>query len=154
MRQYFELCTDLPEAEINRLCSENVHPRDAKERLARDVVTLYHGATSAEGAAEEFRRVFAEGGLPGEIPEVTLARSSFDGGKAWVVKLLVLTGLVPSSSEGRRAIAQRGVRLDGTVVTDPNLEVEVADGMLLQHGKRRFVRVRLTGGTSQAGEKG
>jgi tyrosyl-tRNA synthetase len=154
MRQYFELCTDMPEAEIDRLCSEAVHPREAKERLAREIVTLYHGTKPAEEAAEEFRRVFAEGGLPGEIPEVTLELSSLDGGKAWVVKLLVLTGLVPSSSEGRRAIAQRGVRLDGAVVTDPNLEVEVADGMLLQHGKRRFVRVRLTGGTSQAREKG
>jgi len=154
MRQYFELCTDMPETEIDRLCSEAVHPRQAKERLAREIVTLYHGTKPAEEAAEEFRRVFAEGGLPGEIPEVTLELSSLDGGKAWVVKLLVLTGLVPSSSEGRRAIAQRGVRLDGAVVTDPNLEVEVADGMLLQHGKRRFVRVRLTGGTSQAREKG
>jgi tyrosyl-tRNA synthetase len=154
MRQYFELCTDLPEAEVDRLCSEAVHPRDAKEHLAREVVTLYHRAKASAEAAQEFRRVFTEGGLPGEIPEVTLARSSFDGGKVWVVKLLVLTGLVPSSSEGRRAIAQRGVRLDGTVVSDPDVEVEVADGMLLQHGKRRFVRVRLTGGTPPAGEKG
>jgi len=154
MHQYFELCTGLPDAEIDRLCSEDVHPRDAKERLAREVVALYHGAAAAEEAAGEFRRVFAEGGLPGEIPEVTLAHSSFDSGKVWVVRLLVLAGLVPSSSEGRRAIAQRGVRLDGAVVSDPDLEVAVVDGMLLQHGKRRFIRVRLTGGTPAAEKKG
>lgn len=143
MRQYFELCTDVPPEEVDRLCSPAVHPRDAKERLAREIVTLYHGSDSAERAAQEFRRVFAQGGLPDEVPELTLEPKVLDGGRLWVVRLLVMAGLASSNSEARRAIAQRGVRIDGDVVTDPNLEVEVTDGMLLQLGKRRFVRVRL-----------
>ncbi len=164
MRHYFELCTELSDDEVDRLCSDDVHPRDAKERLAREVVTTYHDApapttvsdetvatttpaptttTAADAAAEEFRRVFAQGGLPDEIPEVTVDASALDGAKVWIVKLLVTTGLATSNSEARRSIAQRGVRVDGEVVTDDGLQVRVADGMLLQHGKRRFVRLKL-----------
>ena len=148
MRQYFELCTDLSTAEIDRLCSDEVHPREAKEHLAREIVALYHSTQTAEEAAQEFRRVFAQGGVPDEIPEVTLEAAALDGGKLWVVKLLVMMGLATSNSEARRATAQRGVRVDGAVVTDDGLEVEVRQGMLLQHGKRRFVRVRLAGSES------
>ncbi|MCK4300947.1 MAG: tyrosine--tRNA ligase, partial [Planctomycetes bacterium] len=164
MSSYFELCTDLDQSEIDRLCSDEVHPRDAKERLAREIVTMYHDApapttvsdepvttttpaptttTVADAAAEEFRRVFARGGLPDEIPEVHLDPAELASGSVWIVKLLVTTGLASSNSEARRAIAQRGVRIDGTVVTDADLEVVVADGMLLQHGKRKFVRVKV-----------
>ena len=146
MRQYFELCTDLPPEEVEHLCSEAVHPREAKERLAREVVTRYHGGEAAERAVREFRRVFAQGGLPDEVAEVTLEPTAAEGGRVWVVRLLVTAGLASSNSEARRAIAQRGVRIDGKVVTESDLEVAVADGMLLQVGKRRFVRVRLPEG--------
>jgi len=144
MRQYFELCTELDADEIDRLCSDDTHPRDAKERLAREVVTLYHTAGAAGEAAEEFRRVFARGGLPDQVPEVSLDPEELDGSSLWIVKLLVRTGLATSNSEARRALAQRGVRLDGEVLTDAGLKVEVTDGMLLQHGKRKFVRVRVS----------
>ncbi len=147
MRQYFELCTYLDAAEIDDLCSDDTHPRDAKDRLAREVVTTTTTGpttpTVADAGAEEFRRVFAEGGLPDEIPEVSLDPEELDGGTVWIVKLLVRTGLATTNNEARRAIAQRGVRLDNEVVTDVSLEVEVSDGMLLQHGKRKFVRVRV-----------
>ena len=143
MSSYFELCTDLDQSEIDRLCSDEVHPRDAKERLAREIVTLYHSARAAEEAAREFRRVFAEGGLPDDIPEFTLAAGQLKDGSIWIVELVAASGVAPSRSEARRAIAQRGIRVDGEVVTDASLQLEVIDGMVLQHGKRKFVRVKV-----------
>ena len=154
MSQYFDLCTDLDHSEIDRLCSDETHPRDAKERLAQEIVTLYHGARAAKEAAREFRRVFAQGGLPDDVPVVTVGPGALGDGKVWIVRLLVLAGLVTSNSEGRRAIAQRGVRVDGTVITDVNLEVEVSDGMLLQHGKRAFVRLRIPNRQPTSGQEG
>jgi len=142
MPDYFELCTELPVKEISRLCSSEVHPREAKERLARLIVTRYHGAEAGEAAAEEFRRVFAQGGLPDDIPEVAVGPELLDGGAVWIVQLLVHAGLAQSNSEARRAVAQGGVRIDGKVVTDQGLQVKVTDNMLLQHGKRRFVRLK------------
>ena len=60
-----------------------------------------------------------------------------------MVELLHQLGMVSSKSEGRRLIVQNGVRLDGEIVSDPSLEVELRDGMLVQVGKRKYARVRV-----------
>ena len=63
MREYFELLTNLPEAEIAELMNpERGNPRDTKERLAKIIVTDFHTASAAEAAADEFRRVHGGGG--------------------------------------------------------------------------------------------
>jgi tyrosyl-tRNA synthetase len=74
---------------------------------------------------------------------VTVGPELLDGGNVWVVALLVHADLAQTNSEARRAIAQGGIRIDGDVVGDQRLQVKVADGMLLQHGKRRFARLKL-----------
>ena len=144
--RYMELATTLPRAEVARvkatLDGGEGNPRDAKRALARSIVALYHDEESARGAEEEFDRVFAQGGVPDEIPEpeiVLRGQASLDD--VWIVALVVGAGLAASNGEARRLIQQGGIRLDGEVVSDVDRAVTLRTPRLLQAGKRRFVRV-------------
>ncbi|MDR7415403.1 MAG: tyrosine--tRNA ligase [Armatimonadota bacterium] len=147
MPTYFALCTELPEEEIRTLVEGlergAVHPRDAKRRLAREIVRLWHGEEEARDAEEAFDRVFARKELPEQIPEVSLRGSELVEGRMPIVQLVVRAGLASSRSEARRLVLQGGVRVDGTRLDDPEARVEVREGMVLRVGKRRFARIRL-----------
>lgn len=148
MREWFELLTDRSPEEITRLVDPNqTHPRQAKELLAKDIVGFYHGQAAAEAAAEEFRRVFAQKQDPDQIPEVELAGNDPDikQGRMWIARLLVKTGLAPSTSEGQRLVKGGGVTLgpERTKLTDPKAEVPISDGLLVRVGSRRIARIRI-----------
>ena len=144
MWDWYLLLTDLPEAELRArreaLARGELHPKAAKQELARRIVTDYHGAEAARAAEEEFERVFASGGVPDEVPEVRVDAS------APLYKLIVSAGLAPSNNEARRLIQQGAVAVDGEPVVgdDPANRTLPARGepYLLKVGKRRFARVR------------
>ncbi len=119
-------------------------PMGAKLRLARWVVARSHGEEAASAAEAHFTRVVREGRAPEEVPEVTVAA---DGGTVYLPAVLVDLG-VASTSEGRRLIAQGGVRLDGEAVTELEVPASRLDGALLQAGKRRFARVSVRADTA------
>lgn len=147
MIRYFELVTNVPLEEIREiekgLDKGKLHPRDVKMRLAREIVALYHDSSAAGEAEEAFKAVFQRGDLPPEIPEVFLSREELKDGKIWVVKLLVHLGLAQSNSEARRLIKQGGVTIAGKKVDDAELDIVPTAGMIIQVGKRRFVKIRL-----------
>jgi tyrosyl-tRNA synthetase len=150
MREWFELLTDRSPDEIARLVDpKQTHPRQAKELLAKDIVSFYHGHAAADAAAEEFRRVFAQKQDPDQIPEVELACGDPDlkNGRMWIARLLVKAGLAPSTSEGQRLVKGGGVTLgpERTKLTDPKAEVPISDGLLVRVGSRRIARIRLKG---------
>ncbi len=148
MPDYFRLTTALEPSEVEsilrELASGDLHPAKAKRRLAREVVGLYWGEEAAEAAERAFDRVFVERELPEEIPEVAVPEEELREGRIWLPRLLVLAGLAGSTSEGRRLIAQGGVRLDGREVSDQDYEVlaEELDGLVIQKGKRHFRRIK------------
>ena len=140
MPTWFELLTRLPADEVERLLAG--HPREAKARLAQELVAFLHGPEAAAEARRAFDRQFVKKELPDDVPE-----RAFEGDwPATGLPLGVLlreVGLVASSSEARRIATQGGVRLDGEVVRDPNTLVPPPAGeVLVQVGKRRFARVR------------
>jgi tyrosyl-tRNA synthetase len=138
MGVYFRLVTRWPAAQIevleDGLKSGQLHPRDVKMKLAREIVEIFHDERDAIQAEENFVRVFRQGDLPAEMPEYRLQ----DG--QTILDVLEASGLTPTRSEGRRLIGQKGVRLDGEVLGDPNHPFPHPG--VLQAGKRRFVRVR------------
>lgn len=144
MLRYFELVTKLPPEEIDTikkgLAVKTLHPRDAKMRLAKEIVTYYHGKEAALKAEREFQRVFQAQELPEKLPTVVLG-PEFRTGPVWLPKLLVVTGLSPSTSEAKRLIRQGAVRINALKVDDPEAEIEVRAGMVLQIGKRKFARL-------------
>jgi tyrosyl-tRNA synthetase len=147
MIQYFEYCTLVPMAAIRQIEADlrngRAHPRDVKKRLAREITARYHGGDAARAAEEEFERVFAFRELPQEIPNVALSRDVVRAGTIRLARLLVELGLADSSAAARRLISQGGVSVDRVRVHEDR-DVSVHDGMLVQLGRRRFARVRLS----------
>ncbi|MEW6244127.1 MAG: tyrosine--tRNA ligase [Bacillota bacterium] len=140
MLKYYELVTDVPVLELRQIERQlrdgTAHPRDVKMRLAREIVSLYHGASAARQAEEEFVRVFQCGGLPEEMSEFRVSP-----GSVRIVRLMVDSGLAASNSEAKRLIAQGAVRVNQDRVSDPDLELRVQEEMIIQVGKRKYVRV-------------
>lgn len=144
--RYFELATTLPPGEIEEargvMRDPEANPRDLKRKLARAIVAMYHGDEAASAAEEEFDRIFAKGGLPDEIPEPdVVVAGQGDREAVWIVALIVGAGLAASNGAARRLIEQGGIRLDGRAVSDVDSTVAVRKPILLQAGKRRFVRI-------------
>lgn len=145
--RYLELVTPVPLAEVRAIAAglENgtVHPRDAKMRLAREVVSQFHSPEAAAKAEAEFIRVFRERELPAEMPEFAVPKEMLENGRVPLPRLLVAAGLVPSTSEARRLIAQGGVRVNEERVGDPAARIAPEAGMVLSIGRRKFVRLKV-----------
>ncbi|HEX6019316.1 MAG TPA: tyrosine--tRNA ligase [Burkholderiaceae bacterium] len=140
MWRWYELLSFRSSAEIAALQREvqgGRNPKDAKMMLAREIVTRFHSAAAAEGAARDFE-LRAAGGMPDEIDEVALA-----GAPLAIGQLLKQARLAPSTSEALRLVEQGGVRIDGAVVSDKALKV-AAGTFVVQVGKRKFARVTLS----------
>ncbi len=138
MPSYFELCTDLPASTFQPLIADR--PMEAKKLLARDVVSQFHGAEAAQRAQQEWERVHSQHQLPDEIPPLEIRRDLLQDGKLWIVQA-VKSLMGCGTNEARRLIGNRGVSLDGKKVEDPDAQVDLKGGEVLQVGRRRFGRV-------------
>lgn len=151
MPDYFELVTTLPLTEVREiqeaLAKGRMHPRDAKMRLAREIVTQYHGAAAAQAAENEFKKVFQQRELPEEMDEVVLSEAQLEDGDIWLPRLLVYAGLAGGTSEARRFIQQGAVKLNNLKITDPEARASIAvqEELILQVGKRKFARIKRVG---------
>lgn len=141
MWRYYELLTDLRVDEINALrlkCESGAeNPRNLKVELAKSIIKDFHSQQAADEAEEEFIRRFVQKEIPDEIEETQIASGSYN-----LAELLANTCLAASKKEAKRLIEQGGVRVDGEKVTDTNAEISLKDEILLQVGKRRFLKVR------------
>lgn len=138
---YLTLVTRLPMRDVNdveRALKMGENPRDAKMKLAREVVSIYHSKATAAKAATEFHKVFSKRKPPMDIPLVRVSARTLP-----LVDLLVKTKLVPSKSEARRLISQGAVELEGARITDPSASVRPKNGALVKVGKRRFAKLRV-----------
>jgi tyrosyl-tRNA synthetase len=114
------------------------NPRDIKVRFAQEIVARFHSQAAAGEALNDFN-LRSKGGIPEDVPEMSLA---LEGGSIGIAQLLKQAGLVASTSEAFRAIEQGGVRLDGEKVSDKGLKL--SEGVVVaQVGKRKFARVTL-----------
>jgi len=139
--RYFELATELPKEdirEIERKMKEGIlNPRDAKARLAREIVKIYHGEEASIRAEEEFNRIFRNKELPEEVQEVIINEP-----KIWIVKLLTLVGAAKSNSEAKRLISQGAVEINGSRIEDINMDIEIDKPFILRVGKHFFRRIK------------
>ena len=137
---YFELCTRNPAGEIknmgNKLKCGQVNPNDLKIKLAREIVKMYYGETAALKAEREFKMVFKEKKLPSKILGVRIKEEKLN-----ILEFLVKTKLVSSKSEAKRLILQKGVKIDGEIQGNWQKIIGIKKGIVIQVGKRRFVKV-------------
>jgi tyrosyl-tRNA synthetase len=123
-------------AALKREVEGGRNPKDAKVMLAKEITARFHSAAAADDAEADFNKR-AQGGIPDDIPELSLT-----GAPLGIGSLLKAAGLVASSSEGMRMVEQGGVKIDGGLVSDKGLKVE-AGQFVVQVGKRKFARVTL-----------
>ncbi|WP_166238178.1 tyrosine--tRNA ligase [Paenibacillus turpanensis] len=147
MLKYYELATDISNEELaalkEGLQNGTVHPRDAKMQLARTFVRMYHGEEAAAEAEQRFVTVFQQRALPDEIEERVLPAAELEGGVIRIVKLLVTLGLQSSNGEARRSVQGGAVKINEQKISDPNADITVQDGDVVQVGKRLFAKVRI-----------
>jgi tyrosyl-tRNA synthetase len=143
MRQYYELLTGIDLAQMAEILAG--HPKTAKVTLAKAIIAQYHSKEAADEAAARWQKEIGEGALPEEIPVVDVPRGQLQDGKLAAAQLLKLAGLCPSTSDARRAIDQGGAYLgtEKTPIGAHNQLIDVADGLLVWVGKKRFCRIRL-----------
>ena len=142
MPHYYEWATELPMEEVrstlDALARKDLHPREAKRKLARTITAELRSPAEAEEAEREFDRVHKEGAAPEAAPTVDF---TVNGQKEVGIVDLVVSAFAKSKTEARNLIAQNGVRVDGAVAT-ADTKVPVKGEPLVQIGKRQAVRVR------------
>lgn len=141
MWKYYELLTDLSVAEIVGLKSKcdsgDENPRNVKANLAKLIISDFHSAEASTAAEDDFNRRFVQKEIPDEIEEKQLIAGSYK-----LADLLAETGLAASKGEARRLIEQGGVKVNGEKASAANADITITgDGILLQVGKRNFLRV-------------
>ena len=144
MWNWYDLLSLRSNAEIAQLkkeCAEGRNPRDAKVLLAREIIERFHDKAAADAAEAEFNARFQKGAVPNDIKDVTVAAPT---GEIGIMQLVKAAGLAPSNAEAGRNIDQGGVRIDGESVRDRTLKIQAGAEFVLQVGKRRWARVKVT----------
>ncbi len=113
------------------------NPRNVKVNLAKLIIKDFHSHHAANEAEEEFNRRFVKKEIPDEIEETSLPSTNYR-----IVDLLVQTNLAASKGEAKRLVEQGGVKIGGEKVSNVSAEIELKDEILLQVGKRKFLKVK------------
>jgi len=134
---YFNYATKVTPAEIsaisNQLKDSSVNPKVIKQRLAREIVSMYHGEEIALQAEEEFNLIFSKKEIPDDMPEFILK------GETKILDILVDSKTCASGGEARRMIKQNAVSIDGEKITD--IFAEIGKPGVIKVGKRRFLKL-------------
>jgi len=137
---YFSLCTLLSDKEIEKVGNNlrnGANPRDIKLLLAEEIVTLYHTKKESLGAKKEFLNRFSKKELPTDIPEISIPEKNID-----ILTFVTLADESLSKSDARRVIEQGGVKIDGTKITDPLVDIGIKKGLVIQIGKLKVYKVK------------
>jgi len=136
---YFKVYTKLSLEEVGRIekdLKSGVNPRDMKARLAYEIVKIYHGEKKAKEAEREFEKIFRKKEIPSKIKTIKIKRQ-----KISIIDLLVRVNLASSKSEARRMVEQNAVKIDKKLINDWREMIDLRKGMIIQVGKRRFIRL-------------
>jgi tyrosyl-tRNA synthetase len=145
MWRYYELLTDISMNEIGLMKKDSqsgkTNPKDAKVKLAKEIIKTYHNEKSAEDAAKEFESIFVKRNTPDDMPDYKIDNADLKDGRIWICALLTKSGLTSSNTEARKLIKQGGVTVAGEKISDESLHISPKNGIIIQVGKRRFIRL-------------
>ncbi len=143
MLKYYELLSHISIEDLNELKTKikegKINPRDAKESLAFEIVSRYHGKEYAERARDNFIRVFKKKEIPDEI-ETLEVKEEQQG--VWLPKILKESGIIKSTSEAIRFIKQGGIRINEEQITNPDIKLTAGE-YIVKIGKKRFIRIKV-----------
>lgn len=138
VEKFLKIFTEIPLDEIARLSQlQGAELNDAKKRLAFAATEIAHGTAAAQSAADAAAALFGGGGDVANIPTVQLEMT----GEMEILDFLVAIGMFPSKGEARRMVQQGGIQIDGVKITDPKFVISPSDEIMVQKGKKTFLRV-------------
>ena len=135
---WFELCTDVPMAEVAEMMSEGKNPRDAKMRLGREIVALYHSEVEADAAVQFFIDTFSQRKVVTEADDAAIPESVVFDGLVSIPSLVVALGLAASNGKVKDLISAGAIALDGEKVTSLSIPQAELVGKILKVGKHQF----------------
>jgi tyrosyl-tRNA synthetase len=143
--RYFELLSDRPTTEIDRLKEEKRvgrNPMEIKAEFAKELIVRFHSPEAAAKAASDFSSIYSKDAVPEDVRQIEVKS---EGETLWVAKALSLAGLVKSTSEGRRLVEQGGVEVDQKAIRDVQMQLAAGGRYLLRVGSknRRFAWVKV-----------
>ncbi len=138
---WFELCTDVPMEEVAEMLGEGKNPRDAKVRLAKEIVALYHSVEDADAAERYFIETFSKKVQPVDAEEVVIPSELVVEGMVNLPALIGGLGLAKSNGAAKDLITAGAVALDGEKVTEFRHELSALTGKVLKVGKHKFVKL-------------
>ena len=133
LRQYYELATDMPMDEINEIMAGDI--REAHFRFAKELLKMYDDVNEFEELKAKYLEI-AKGGIPDEVPELKVAEKEIG-----LTDALVNAGLMPSKAEAKRMVKGNGVKVNGKVVDDVQMTLNVSENPVIQVGKNKFVKL-------------
>lgn len=137
---YFRLATKIPLKEIKeieiKLQNKKVNPRDAKEKLAFEIVKIYHGEKEANSALKNFRKVFSQKELPEDMPIIKISQKEI-----LVIDLLMETKMAASRAEAKRLIEQGGLKINNQKISDWQEVIKIEGGVIIRAGKKKFLKI-------------
>lgn len=143
IENWFELCTDVPMDEVREMLGEGKNPRDAKVRLAKEIVALYHSAAAADEAEQYFVETFSKRSMPVDAPEAAIPLELVEDGMVSLGAMVAKLGLAKSSGAAKDLLKAGAVSLDGEKLDESHARLAVADlvGKTLKVGKHQFRRL-------------
>jgi len=144
MWRYIELLSFEPPTAVRkwrREVDDGRNPREIKVLFAKEIVARFHSKSAADAAEHDFEQRFRHGQLPGELEEKVVQSPA---GGLGVTQTLKLAGFAPSVSEARRLVEQGGVRINGERLTDAGRRFAPGESCIVQVGKRKAARIRIT----------
>lgn len=133
LRQYFELATDIPLEEIDKIMNGDI--REAHMAFAKELLKMYDDVTEFENVRKRYENI-AKGNIPENIEEIKI-----DEERIGICDLLLKIGFANSKSEAKRMIIGNGVKVNSCIVSDINMIIEVKDAVVVQFGKNRFKKI-------------
>lgn len=133
LRQYFELATDLPMEEIDKIMEKDI--RTAHMEFARELLKMYDEESAFEEIKSRYESI-AKGNIPDNMEQIEINEKSLN-----VCDVLVRVGFANSKSEAKRMILGKGVKVDGELVEDYNKTIDLSESKVIQFGKNRFIRI-------------
>ncbi|WP_096435848.1 tyrosine--tRNA ligase [Alteribacter populi] len=141
--KYFELASNAPVEKVKQIKDQleqsGINPRDTKLELAFSFVEMFYDTATAEQSKQHFLTVFQKNQMPDEIPEVEWTGELTIN----IVDLIKELNLLPSKSEARRMVTGGGIRVDQEKVQDPYETIAIKEGIVIQVGKRKFVKLKI-----------
>jgi tyrosyl-tRNA synthetase len=137
MWKYYELLTDFSPVEIEKMKSSDENPRNLKVNLAKHIIKDFHSQSAANEAEEDFIARFVKKEIPDEIEETRLVSGVYN-----LADLMLQTNLASSKKEAKRLIEQGGVKIGGEKISNTNVEINLTDKILIQVGKRKFLKIK------------